>query len=72
MSCAVPPHPCLGLQVMESTISHLDIKYGSATNYLLMIGLTPAELHSITENLTQPRLPLPAVGAPAACEPRQD
>lgn len=59
---------------MDSTISHIETKYGSALNYMRMIGLTAAELAAITENLTQPRLPLPAAGAPAgvACREHQD
>lgn len=59
---------------MDSTILHIETKYGSATNYLRMIGLTPAELATIVENLTQPQLPLPAAVAPAgtACREHQD
>lgn len=70
---AFPVALCLP-QVMDSTISHIETKYGSALNYMRMIGLTAAELAAITENLTQPRLPLPAAGAPAgvACREHQD
>ena len=60
-------------QVMDSTITHIETKYGSALNYLRMIGLTPAELAAIVENLTMTHLPLPAAGALAgACRDHQD
>ena len=55
---------------MESTIAHLDSRYGSAYNYLKQeLGLREAELAAIVAHLTQPGLALgPATGAPAACE----
>jgi hypothetical protein len=71
----LPRHPApqiiaAAAQVMDSTIGHLDSRYGSAHNYVKQeLGLREAELAAIAANLMQPGLALgPAVGAPASCE----
>lgn len=48
---------------MESTIDHLEGRYGSAHNYLKTIGLSDGELGAIAVNLLQPGLELPRGGA---------
>ncbi|PSC73159.1 tyrosine serine phosphatase [Micractinium conductrix] len=52
--------------VMDSTINHLEGRYGSARNYLKAIGLTDAELTAIVRNLTAADAPLPAAVERAA------
>ena len=56
--------------VMESTIDHIDSKYGSTHNYLKSLGLTEAELQRVVAHLTHPGMQLPATAATDTCEKR--
>lgn len=53
--------------VMQSTIGHLEARYGSAHAYCRAIGLSAAELSAIKRNLTDPALAVPTTPAPPAC-----